>query len=398
LGIQEKVKYNAMLLTLSLIQALRGVRDNLRSVVWQPYALSLGLDMKSVGVLESILDLSKNLMEPAFGTISDSIGRKKLTVFREVLILLGTILVLFARDWHFLFIAVIFIGVSSAITSVWNAVIADSTEPSKLAYVYGVIGTFYTGAGLLGTLGAGLIADTFGYTWVYTIATVLSFFTLILVFFKLPETRSGITKPVNWRKATTAFIHALKPPKKLRRFYAVMALDLFAFSTGLRLLNGMLVKNYGYTPGMIGFYATAMTLTWAIAQIPMGRLADRFGYSRFMAISQFIACIMLGICIYSKTFEYIFIANLILGLANALWMPAEQAWIAANIDPDERAKAIASYSTFRGLLAIPAPIFGGWLFDSYGFDIPIAVNLILALLDGLLLLLVVKDKRSAEAL
>ncbi|MCX6643518.1 MAG: MFS transporter, partial [Candidatus Bathyarchaeota archaeon] len=149
---------------------------------------------------------------------------------------------------------------------------------------------------------------------------------------------------------------------------------------------------YGYTPGMIGLYLTAMTLTWALLQIPFGRLSDRFGYTRFMALSQFTACIMLGICIYSKAFEYIFVAHLILGLANAFWMPAEQAWIAANVDPAERGKALSNFSAFRGFLAIPAPMIGGWLFDAYGFDIPIAFNLVLAFLDGVLILLVVKDK------
>ena len=185
----------------------------------------------------------------------------------------------------------------------------------------------------------------------------------------------------------------MSPPKYLRGFYVVMGLDLLAFGMGMRIINGMLVKGYGYSVYQVSLIMTSMTLMMAIAQIPFGRLADRMGYSRFLAASQFMASIMLGMVVLSKNFEVVIIAHLILGIANALWMPAEQAWIAANVDPEDRAQALGSYSTFRGLWGLPAPLIGGILFDSFGFNIPILGNLILALLDGILILLWVKDKK-----
>jgi MFS family permease len=163
---------------------------------------------------------------------------------------------------------------------------------------------------------------------------------------------------------------------------------------GVRLLSGMLNSGYGYTPWMIGLYTAAMTTTQAIAQVPLGRLADRFGYGKFMAISQFTACIMLGMMIISKELAVVFSASLILGLANAFWIPAEQAWIAAHVDPSRRAQALGSFSTFRGLIGLPAPIIGGILFEAFGFDIPIALNLVIAFIDGVMILLWVKDRKQ----
>jgi MFS family permease len=86
-------------------------------------------------------------------------------------------------------------------------------------------------------------------------------------------------------------------------------------------------------------------------------------------------------------------ANLLFGVANAFWIPAEQAWIAANVDPKQRAQALGSFSTFRGLIGLPAPIIGGILFDAYGINVPIAMNLLFAFLDGVVILIWVKDKR-----
>jgi MFS family permease len=172
-----------------------------------------------------------------------------------------------------------------------------------------------------------------------------------------------------------------------------MGLDAIAFGVGMRLLSGMLNAGYGFTPWMIGVCTAAMTLTMAVGQVPLGRLADKVGYGKFMAISQFTACIMLAMMIISKSYVTVIAANLILGIANAFWIPSEQAWIAANVDTKQMAQGLGSFSTFRGVMSLPAPIIGGILFDIYGFDVPIMLNLVIAFIDGVVILAWVKDRQ-----
>jgi MFS family permease len=80
-----------------------------------------------------------------------------------------------------------------------------------------------------------------------------------------------------------------------------------------------------------------------------------------------------------------------MGIAAAMWMPAEQAWVAKNVDPVKRAKSIGGYSTFRGLVALPSPYIGGLLYDRYGYQAPILVNLLLAVIDIFLLWFLIND-------
>lgn len=396
MSLAEERKGRGVVATLSVISALVGVRDNLRSVVWQPYALSLGLDMQGIGGLESSMDFSRLLVEPAFGSISDLFGRKRLLALREILALGAGLLFLFARSWHLLFMGILFTGLSMSLLSVWNAVIAESSEPSRLGFVYSIVGTCYTGAGFVGTLGAGYIADTFGFSWVYIAATGLAAISLMLVAGRLPETRDGVSAKLTLTRTVGALTGVLHPPRYIWGFYLVMSLDLFAFGMGVRLLNGMLTKSYGYATYQLGLLAAAMMGGMAIAQAPLGRFVDKIGYAKYLASSQFTASITLIMLLFSKSFAMVFVALFILGLANALWMPAEQAWIAKNVDPSERAQAIARFSTFRGLMSFPAPFVGGILFDLYGFDVPIAMNLIIAFVDGIIILLVVKDNALQE--
>jgi MFS family permease len=290
----ERLRGWGRLFTLSAASALRGIRDNLRVTVWQPFALSLGLDMQAVGGLESLSDLTRLVVEPAFGVISDAMGRKRLLVLREALTLAALVLMLFARNWFFLFAAMLLIGVSNGLYSVWSAVIAESAEPRQLGYVYSVVGACYTGIGIIGTIGSGYLADAFGYNLVYGLAVVFAFASLAVIWLRLPETRRGATTKVDWRRTLSSTVRALNPPKELRGFYIANGLDAIAFGVGIRLLSGMLNAGYGFTPWMIGVYTAAMTLTMAVGQVPLGRLADRLGYGRFMAISQFTACVVLG--------------------------------------------------------------------------------------------------------
>jgi MFS family permease len=393
----EKRHRRGMLSTLSAVSALRGLRDNLRLVVWQPFAISLGLDMGQVGSLESLMDATRLALEPALGVVSDAQGRRKLVILREALIVGAGAALLLAHSWQLLFLSSLLVGASMAFYSVWNTVIAESTASGRLGFVYSITSSFYTGAGLVGTLAAGYVADAYGFGWAYTAVIVAGSLSLGIVVLRLPETMAGDRRKLDIVRTVTAPFRALLPPKMLLGFYLAMALDSIAFGIGLRLLNGMLAEGYGYTPLMIGFYSAAMTAAMALSQVPVGRLADRFGYRNCLFLSQVIASLTLGMMVYSKTFEWVFGANLVLGIATAFWVPAEQAWIAENVDPEERAQSLGNYSTFRGLAGLPAPIVGGFLFDAYGFNVPIALNIVLALVDAAVILMLVKDRRRVTS-
>jgi MFS family permease len=171
-----------------------------------------------------------------------------------------------------------------------------------------------------------------------------------------------------------------------------MAVDLLVFSTGWRLINGMLTEAYGYTPFMLGIMTAVNGGSMAVFQIILGKYVDRVGYVRYLAISQILSCFLIGLLILNQSFPVAVISNFIMGIAAALWGPAEQAWISNNVESGERAKGIGGYSTFRGIVALPGPFLGGILYENYGYYLPLLINLIGAAIDVGLLIFLVKDK------
>jgi len=389
----KPIREEKQILYLAVVTALRGMIDNLRVVVWQPYALSLGISIRSIGALESLMDLAKIVVQPVLGAASDVYGRKPFLITRDALILLSGLCFLFARSWLLLAVGMTLLGLSVAMIPVWQAVVTESARSNELGRVYSILGSCYMATGLLGTLAAGWLADNVGYRMVFSLATFFAFTSLLVTVLKIGETRERASSAsFTLSQVWGSLLDTFRPPKYLWGFYVAMSVDLFAFSVGWRLINGLLTDAFSFTPGMLGLMTAVNAGTMALFQVVLGRYLDRVGYVKYLVISQALSCILLASLLLNQSFPVTMAANVLMGFSAAFWAPAEQAWIAQNVDPEERAKSIGGYATFRGLVALPGPLIGGILYDAYGYHMPMLVNLVLAVIDVGLLAFLVRDR------
>ena len=397
MAILKSIRKEKQILYLAVVTALRGIRDNLRVVVWQPFALSLGVPIRSIGALESLMDLAKITVQPILGAASDIYGRKPFLILRDLLILLSSLCFLFARSWFLLAVGMTLLGLGISLMPVWQAVVAESAKGNEIGRVYSVLGSCYMATGLLGTLAAGWLADNVGYRMVFSLATFFAFASLPVTVLKIKETRERATSAAfTLGQVWGSLLDTFRPPKYLWGFYVAMSVDLFAFSVGWRLINGLLTEAFSFTPGMLGLMIAVNAGTMALFQVVLGRYLDRVGYVKYLVISQTLSCILLAALLFNQSFPVAMAANMLMGFSAAFWGPAEQAWIAQNVDPEERAKSIGGYATFRGLVALPGPFIGGILYDAYGYYMPVLVNLVLAVIDVGLIAFLVRDRVRLE--
>ena len=385
------VRHN--LSSIALLSFLRGSRDNMRLVIWQPFILSIGLSMKILGAFESIIVLTMIVAQPIIGVVSDSYGRKDLLVIREFLMLFALILCVYTKTWYLLLFVVLFIGLSMAFEPVYNTFVVESSDQTKLGMTFSIINTAYMVTGLIAPVFAGLLADSYGYSSVFYITIGLGMLSLLIVQIKLVETKL-IEDKISLSLSIKSLVKTFYPPSHLRGFYVSMIVDSVFFGLGFKLLYGMLSEGYGYTSSMLGLLVTALTGAWAVSQIPLGRVLDRVGYKFYIIVSQMISCVILTCLLFTQRFEFVLAMHAIMGVATAMWVPAEQSWIASNVDPRERAHAIGSYYAVKGLLSIPSPFIGGILYETYDYRVPILLNLLGAIIDVVLIATLVKEKRN----
>ena len=106
-----------------------------------------------------------------------------------------------------------------------------------------------------------------------------------------------------------------------------------------------------------------------------GSLGDVFGERRVFLVGAAGFGVASVACALAPTVDTLIAARGLKGVFGALLTPASLAVIIAAFEPDERGKAIGTWTAFSGIAAVVGPLVGGWLVDGLGWRWIFAVNL-----------------------
>lgn len=137
-----------------------------------------------------------------------------------------------------------------------------------------------------------------------------------------------------------------------------------------------LITSFGITNIAFGYLSGAYNWTYAICQLPIGVLLDRFGIRRIGRISTFLWSIASFGAAITPSLGGFFAARFLLGVGEAPTFPANAKAIGDWFPPNERCFATAIFdSAAKFALAIGAPLIGiallkvgwRWSFAATGF-------------------------------
>jgi len=375
----EKTGRNLHVLAVSAF--LAGLCTSTIQAVWQPFALSLGAPMSTLGLLESLggrLGLMASLVQPVGGWFSDRVGRKPVIALGSVMGFFAIALYILAAvtgDWRILVPGIIILGGSLITWAPENSMIAESVPISQRGAAYSLVTFSWVVPGILAPTLGGFIADHWGFTAVFGIRMGLEIVRLVCIVGFLKETLGQVTQ-AQWIELKQVLGRILTPPRGLRGLYGALTVDLFAWGLGSTILPGLLSKTYGFTPFQLGVMASLSSLGWALAQLPMGRLIARFGCKVFLLISEIGGLFVVGSWLLVRSFEAYAFIHVLYGVIAAIWVPAQLTLLVNSVSPGERGEAMGRLSAFRGLLGFPASYLGGLLYDLFGFQAPILANVV----------------------
>lgn len=117
-----------------------------------------------------------------------------------------------------------------------------------------------------------------------------------------------------------------------------------------------------------------------------GALGDRFGRRRvfLLGVAWFAGASLL--CGLSQGTSWLIAARFLQGAGGALLTPGSLAVLQASFHPDDRGKAIGTWSGLSGVSTALGPLLGGWLIDALSWrwiffiNLPLAVAVVLAAL------------------
>lgn len=92
-------------------------------------------------------------------------------------------------------------------------------------------------------------------------------------------------------------------------------------------------------------YGTAFSFIYALAGIPMGRIADQWSRKGMIALGLFTWSLVTVLSGFAGSFTFLIICRMFLGLSQAMLSPAAYALLAESFSPDKRARVFSVYAS-----------------------------------------------------
>lgn len=351
-------------------------QDMIQPILPVFYTSVLGLNKEFIGLIEGSLTTIVSLMKIGAGYLSDVLGVRKAIVFtgyafsavaRFLLGFAGSgaaVLGLRSTD-----------GVGKGLKDApRDALVAGSAGNRKLGFAFGVQRTLDTLGSAVGPLiSYGLLrlwADhAQKYREVFWVAGLIAALPLLIIGLWVKERQ----QPVNKQAIS---LQAVRGP--FAWFLAVMLVFTLGNSSDAFLI--LRATDIGIASATIPLVIAAFNLVSALAAIPAGKLSDRIGRRK---------AITLGWAIYAVTYLGFAMVKapwmvwglyILYGLYYAFTEGAGKAMVAELVPEANRGAAFGLYNASIGVMALPASLLAGVLWNRVSPAAPFAFGALMALI------------------
>ncbi len=152
----------------------------------------------------------------------------------------------------------------------------------------------------------------------------------------------------------------------------------FIDSTVVNVALPFLQKNLNATVIGVQWVVEAYSLFLSALLLVGGSLGDRYGRRLIFLVGVVVFAMASIACGFSANIEQLIIARAAQGVGGALLVPGSLAIISNSFAPDQRGKAIGTWSAFSAITTAIGPVLGGWLVQNVSWRAVFFLNLPLA--------------------
>lgn len=361
LPVQEIMQRQILItLLLSVFIALLGI--GIIIPVMPVFATNLGAGGVALGMIIAAFSISRGLLQPVVGSLSDRWGRKWFLVVGLFVYALVGLLIPQATSVFHLIVIRGFHGVGSAmivpIGMAYMSSLAPAGQEGRYQSYLNI--AVFSGIGC-GPIIGGLVADLFDFRAVFYVMAGLSFIAFLLVLKTMPAQISASAPPARG---------LLKNMAMMLRSRLTCGILLARFATMIVMVPTMAFLPILMTGKMaasglqIGLVIACRTLVNAVLQVPAGRVADR--YNKLVLLVAGCICLSGSIILVPlmNGFYSILALYCILGFGEAIIWPVLGAYAS------QEGKRLYGHGTMMGVfsLAMSGGVFTGAMLAGLSMD------------------------------
>jgi MFS family permease len=293
------------------------------------------------------------------------------------------------------FILLVWQGIGGGFTAnAWTSLMTKIMPTTLHGTFFGAQMAAFTGLEGLASVAAGLILDRLDGPLDFTVCFLAASVSMVIsfIFISFAHEPDGRPRPIEgkpdgfWKEAQ----QILKTNRNFVAFLVMRSLSQFA-AMAFSFYIVYLVWIFGVSEFVAGLMTGVYLISSIVASLVMGRLADSWS-SRGVMIIGALAATLSALLAYFAPFASWFYASFIMASMAivAIWTIPIPLTVRFGTE-EERPYYIGLSSTLTSPATLLAPVFGGWLADTVGFQATFMVSVVCGLLMAAMLVFVVKD-------
>ncbi len=389
-------KKQSLLTPFLLLFMLAMILANLGGSMYGPleslYLKELGASIGQIGLFFTLASMAPLVLQILGGWMSDSLGRLRAIAIGSVFGTVAQVILVLSTSWSWVLLSSVVGAVArSLVGPSFDAFIAENSSEHNRARVFGVTQTLFGIVSVLGPPLGGWLVQNFSFKIMLVVSATLYIAATII--------RLGMA-----RRAAQKDSHAhARPPLTfdgLKSNLGAMTGLLFSGGvlTWILLTDGVRDISFAISFNFMGLYmeqVAAMNfeqIGWSsgifglfmmLFMIPGGWLSDKTSERVAIALGFLVMAIAIGmIALVPPASPFWLYASgwALAGTGVALVSPAYQSLISKAVPAHLRGTAFGLFSTSLGLVSLPAPLIGGFLWENVSPQFPFGITAAVSLL------------------
>lgn len=344
------------------------------------YMEKLGASSFEVGLILALYAAAQLVFLPAWGWLSDRIGRRPVILVSLLGTVVSFLLLAVAPSIGMIYAARILAGFFAASIGTAQAVVTDLTPPEERAQSMGLIGAAFGLGFVVGPALGGQLALLDPVAPFYGIA-ILATVNLVLACLFLPESRPRELRVRNWKGLGRTLVPS---PVRLafalhdRRigYYLYLFFQLFtAFAALESMFTLFLSRRFGLGPFEAGMIFVVIGIFIALTQgLLIRRLAPALGERRLVVIGLVLTGAGLAAIPFVPTPGWLYVLGPIIAIGNGLAFPSFTSLYSKACEAEKAGELMGESQSMATAGRIVGSVAAGLLFDRVGDWSPFVIS------------------------